>query len=130
MPSRHRDADGPVLVDTSIWIDHLHRPEPHLVRLLEEGAVVIHPMVLGELALGTLRDRENVLRLLGDLPELLPATHIEARLFIEQRSAFGRGLSLVDIHLVAAALIGRAVLWTRDRRLAAFAQEAGCGWEP
>jgi predicted nucleic acid-binding protein len=106
------------LVDTSVWIDHLHRAEAHLVALLANAEVCVHPMVIGELALGSLRDRRTVLGLLDALPTLSMASHTEVRHLVEAHQLFGRGLSLVDVHLLAALKITPGTgLWTGDRRL-------------
>jgi predicted nucleic acid-binding protein len=115
-----------ILVDTSIWIDHLHRTEPRLVALLEDADVCVHPMIIGELALGSLRDRSVVLSLLGDLPGIAVAAHAEVLRFIESQALYGIGLSLVDAHLLAALrLSSTAKLWTRDRRLQSAAKRLG-----
>jgi len=113
-----------ILVDTSVWIDHLRSGEPALARVLEGGRVLMHPFVLGELACGNLESHGEVLRLLGDLPAAPTATDPEALGLIERRALMGRGIGYVDVHLLAStALTGVARLWTRDRRLAAVAAE-------
>jgi predicted nucleic acid-binding protein len=113
-----------ILVDTSVWIDHLRSGEPALATALEGGRVLMHPFVLGELACGNLENRGEVLRLLGDLPVAPTATDPEALGLIERRALMGRGIGYIDIHLLAsAALVGVGRLWTRDRRLAAAAAE-------
>ncbi len=113
-----------ILVDTSVWVDHLRAGEPRLARELDAGAVCIHPFVLGELACANLRNRREVLSLLGKLPPVPAATHAEALGFIESRTLMGRGIGYVDVHLLAsAALSATARLWTRDKRLAAVAAE-------
>ena len=113
-----------ILVDTSVWIDHLRSGEPALATALEGGWVLMHPFVLGELACGNLNNRSEVLRLLGDLPAAPTATDPEALGLIERRALMGRGIGYVDVHLLAsAALTGVGRLWTRDRRLAAAAAE-------
>lgn len=115
-----------ILVDTSVWVDHLHSGEPALATALEGGRVLMHPFVLGELACGNLTNRDEVLRLLGVLPAAPTATDPEVRSFIERRALMGRGIGYIDVHLLAsAALAGVARLWTRDRRLAAVAEELG-----
>lgn len=112
-----------ILVDTSVWIDHLHVGEPTLVELLEQAEVCRHPMVVTELALGTIRNRSTVLGLLGDLPTVnLPDDHEVLRL-VESSVLYGKGLSVVDAHILAAARINDGVrLWTRDKRLRAQAE--------
>jgi predicted nucleic acid-binding protein len=113
-----------ILVDTSVWIDHLHRADPRLVTLLTDAVVCIHPMVVGELALGSLRNRSTVLSLLDQLPSMSVATNAEVRHLIEVRALFGQGLSLVDAHLLAGLKISPGTgLWTRDRRLHAVATD-------
>lgn len=108
-----------ILVDTSVWIDHLRSGEPRLVELLEVGEVRMHPFVLGELACGSLGNRREVLRYLGNLPPASVATDAEALDFIEHRALMGRGIDYVDVHLLAsAALDGDGTqLWTRDKDL-------------
>lgn len=111
-----------ILVDTSVWIDHLRAGEPSLVRLLEAGEVLAHPWVTGELALGQLSNRQEVLGLLDALPVAPVATVEEVLTLIETRQLFGVGIGYVDAHLLAATLLtGGASLWTRDRSLAAAA---------
>jgi len=115
-----------ILVDTSIWIDHLHRSEPALSALLNEARVSTHPMIIGELALGTLRDRTTILGLLSDLPTTAVATSAEVLAFVDLHALYGAGLSLVDAHLLAALrLSARDRLWTRDRRLRGAADKLG-----
>ena len=107
-----------ILVDTSVWVDHLRVEEPHLVSLLRENQVLGHPMVIGELACGNLRNRDELLHHLKGLPPIPSATHGEVFYFIEERRLMGRGIGFVDAHLLAAtALAGPAKLWTKDRRL-------------
>lgn len=115
-----------ILVDTSIWIDHLHRTESELVDALSESQVLQHPMIIGELSLGTLRDRGAVLGLLANLPAVSVASHSEVALFVESHRLYGLGLSLVDAHLLASAtLVPGAKLWTRDKRLNQAAEGLG-----
>jgi predicted nucleic acid-binding protein len=113
-----------ILVDTSVWIDHLRLGEPSLAAALEASRVMMHPFVLGELACGNLANRSEVLELLGNLPAAPTATNPEALDFIERRSLMGRGVGYIDVHLLASiALSGDGRLWTRDRRLAAAATD-------
>jgi predicted nucleic acid-binding protein len=115
-----------ILVDTSIWIDHFRRTEGGLVALLEEAEVCSHPMIIGELALGSLRDRAVILSLLTNLPAVPVATHSEVLQFIESHALYATGLSLVDAHLLAALrLSGSTRLWTRDQRLQSAAKRLG-----
>lgn len=113
-----------ILVDTSVWIDHLRQGDPSLVTILEAGRVLMHPFVVGELACGNLNRRAEVLMLLRELPPAPVATDDEVLEFIERRGLMGRGIGYVDVHLLASvALAGGAGLWTRDKRLAAVASE-------
>ena len=89
-----------ILVDTSVWIDHLHKVEPRLVEQLERDEVACHPLVIEELALGSLADRAAILRLLGDLAAMPMVSHVEVRTLVESHELWGRGLSAVDAHLL------------------------------
>lgn len=113
-----------ILVDTSVWINHLRDRDRCLTALLQNRQVLIHPMVVGELACGNLRNRQGVLTLLGNLPEVTVATHDEVLLFIERYRLMGRGIGYVDTHLLAAVALSEPVrLWTRDTRLKDVAAE-------
>lgn len=113
-----------ILVDTSVWIDHLRQGDSALVAALETGQVLVHPFIVGELACGNLANRREVLALLQALPRAPVASDEEALRFIETRRLMGRGVGYVDVHLLASvALHGSATLWTRDKRLAAVAAE-------
>ena len=114
-----------ILVDTSIWVEHLRRGLPRLAARLQEGKVLIHPWVIGELACGNLRNRGEVLELLQGLPAAVVASDQEVLLLIEQDQLMGRGIGYVDAHLLASAKLSHGQLWTQDRRLAALAQERG-----
>jgi predicted nucleic acid-binding protein len=111
-----------ILVDTSIWVNHLRRHDAVLAAHLEAGEVLCHPYVIGEIGLGLLKQRQTVLELLAALPSATVVSHEEAMTFVEQRSLTGRGIGWVDIHLAASAVVSRAKLWTADRRLAAVAR--------
>jgi predicted nucleic acid-binding protein len=114
-----------ILADTSVWIDHLRRGNARLTGLLEAGEVSCHPFVVGELAGGTLRNRREVLSLLGELPAGATATHEEAMVFREARRLMGRGLGYVNLYLLASASLDRGALWTLDKRLAMVAESIG-----
>jgi predicted nucleic acid-binding protein len=115
-----------ILVDTSIWIDHLRKGVPELVSLLNAGEVLIHPLVVGELACGSIGNGEEVLSLLAALPSAIEAGNDEGLALIERQKLMGRGLGFIDVHLLAStALTPEALLWTRDRRLATIAKELG-----
>ncbi|HEY1931776.1 MAG TPA: type II toxin-antitoxin system VapC family toxin [Acetobacteraceae bacterium] len=112
-----------ILVDTSIWVDHLRAGNAILARLLDDGAVLMHPFVIGELALGSLRHRDAFLSDLADLPRAIAADDNEVLRFIEAEALFNCGIGYVDAHLLASVrLTLDAVLWTRDTRLAAAAE--------
>lgn len=115
-----------ILVDTSVWIDHFHGAEPRLVQGLLDSAIGTHTGVIGELALGTLRRRGDVLRDLRSLPILPEALPDEVLWMVERHALFGRGLAWVDAHLLASLLLSpRWSLWTRDKRLHEAAQQLG-----
>lgn len=118
-----------VLVDTSVWIDHLRSGDRLLADLLDQDRVGIHRMVIGELACGNLRNRDMILRLLTHLPGTPEATHGEVLELIEIHRLMGRGIGYIDVQLLAATALGAGVrLWTRDRRLARVAEEMGLGF--
>lgn len=110
-----------VLVDTSVWIEHLRRGEPELRELLNQGEVVCHPFVIGELACGHLRSREQIISLLKALPSATLVEPDEILFFIEERKLAGLGLGLIDAHLLASCLISRVRLRTLDKILKSVA---------
>ena len=112
-----------ILVDTSVWIDHLRQGDAELADALQQGRVAIHPFVVGELACGNLRARAEVLVLLQALPSLPVATSNEVLFFIDAHALMGRGIGYVDVHLLAAARLAGAQFWTRDKRLRAAAAD-------
>jgi len=115
-----------ILVDTSVWVEHLRSASAILSALLEDGGVLGHPFVLGELALGNLRQRDDILRALQRLPQATSASHLEVLQFIDREALYGRGIGYVDAHLLAAArLTAGSKLWTRDRRLQVVAGQLG-----
>lgn len=113
-----------ILVDTSVWVEHLRKGTPALAAALEQGRVLAHPFVLGELACGKLKNQGEVLQLLGELPGAPVATDAEALNFIERRALMRRGIGYIDVHLLASVVLAGSVrLWTRDQRLAAVAED-------
>jgi predicted nucleic acid-binding protein len=108
-----------VLVDTSVWIAHLRHGDSHLAALLDEGSVLVHPFVIGELACGNLRNRAEILSLLHALPRTAVAEHEEVMVFIDRNDLMGKGLGYVDVHLLAAAVLSDVRLWTTDKSLLA-----------
>ena len=115
-----------ILADTSVWIDHLHRSDPQVAERLADGVMLMHPFVLGEIALGSLRDRARVLGNLQHLPMCHVADPEEILVFTERHALAGSGIGYVDAHLLAATLVTRgSSLWTRDKRLNAVAMRLG-----
>jgi len=106
-----------VLVDTSVWIDHFRAGEARLARLLEDVELVMHPLVIGELACGNLRNRREILSLLSNLPHVAQVSNDEVLFFIERHRLHGRGLGLVDVHLLACCAVEGVALWSKDVRL-------------
>lgn len=119
-----------ILVDTSIWIDHLRSGSPALAALLQNQAVCTHDFVIGKLACSNLRNRTEVLGLLQSLPRLSAATEDETLFFIEQQHLMGRGIGDIDAHLLAAAVIRNIPIWTKDKRLMAVAEEIAWAYAP
>ena len=112
-----------ILIDTSVWIDHLRQRDDHLVITLLAGHVLIHPWVIGEIACSSIKDREQVLDLLRSLPLCSVALEDEVLLFIDQNKLMARGIGYVDVHLLASTKLSGATLWTRDKRLLIIAKE-------
>lgn len=107
-----------ILVDTSVWIEHFRAGNPRLQKLLQEGEVATHPMVLGELACSNLPKRAKTLRLLSHLPRIPQAADHLVLQSIDSRRLFGKGIGWIDAHLLTASLLSSVPLWTLDRRLA------------
>jgi len=119
-----------ILVDTSVWIDHLRRGDAELASLLQVGQVLAHPWVTGEIALGHLSRRSEILGLLNNLPQATSATEFEVLTLIDTHQLFGLGIGYIDAHLLAATMLtADARLWTRDKRLAVVATRHGLALE-
>jgi hypothetical protein len=118
------------LVDTSVWVDHFRRGDDTLAALLGEAAVQCHPFVLGELACGRLRQRQAILGLLANLPQLPVAEHEEVLTFVERHGLMGSGIGWIDAHLLAASRLTGIPLWTKDRRLRTVAHRLGLAATP
>ena len=114
-----------ILVDTSVWVQHLRLGTSRLVTLLEEVQVLTHPFILGEIALGHLEPRQEILDLLADLPSVEVSADDEVLTLIERRELASSGIGWVDAHLLASALIQDVPLWTLDRRLAEVSDRFG-----
>jgi predicted nucleic acid-binding protein len=113
-----------ILVDTSVWIDHLRTGDERLIDLLDSSQVLAHPFVIGELACGNLQKRDDVIRLLNDLPQAPVASHEEVLHFIESNKLMGQGVGYIDTHLLASTtLADKALIWTRDQRLQKIARK-------
>ena len=119
-----------ILVDSSVWVDHLRQGDQLLVTLLEASQVLTHPFVVGELALGSLKNRDSILGNLKGLPQAATATDGEVQQFIESNALFGLGIGYIDAHLLAAVRLNTGTqLWTRDKRLSAIANRMGVAAE-
>jgi predicted nucleic acid-binding protein len=118
-----------ILVDTSVWVDHLRHGDVSLSQHLSQAQVMCHPMVVGELACGNLKSRAVVLALLADLPSASVASEAEVLSFIQAQSLFGLGIGYVDVYLCASAKLHGVQLWTRDKRLQAVAERLGLAYQ-
>jgi predicted nucleic acid-binding protein len=115
-----------ILADTSIWIDHFRSGNPELRKLLNQGQVVIHPFIVAELSLGSLKQRVQTLALLDRLPQTRVAQLTEVRSMIETRRLYNLGIGLTDAHLIASAFLDPStLLWTKDKRLRKTAERLG-----
>ena len=114
-----------VLVDTNIWINHFRKTNSVLVDLLNQWSVACHPFIIGEMACGNLKNRKEILSLFQALPSTIVVEDDEILEFVESRKLMGKGLGLVDIHILASAVLSGVVLWTGDKRLAQAAEDLG-----
>lgn len=113
-----------ILVDTSVWVEHLRRGSPRLAQLLQEGLVLTHPSVTGDLACANLAHRDRFMSYLHELPSASTATDEEVLTLIERYKLWGRGIGWVDTHLLASAKLSGALIWSADERLVAVAEMA------
>ncbi len=118
-----------ILVDTSIWIDHLRKGNDALSLLLEQDLVLTHPFIIGELACRSMVNRREILGLLGTLPAAVAAGHDEVLQFVEGKQLYGVGIGWIDVHLLASAQLSHALLWTSDTRLKRAAESLGIASE-
>lgn len=118
-----------ILVDTSVWIDHFRSSNQWLSELLDEDQVLIHPFVLGELACGNLRNRTEIIALMQALPTAMKFDDDQILLLIEKYELMGRGIGLIDIHILASCMDGSSLLWTFDKRLKSIAKELKIAFE-
>ncbi len=117
-----------ILVDTSVWIDHFKVADPMFAQFSPEEQLLIHPFVLGEIALGSFAQRPRLLKWLGKLTPAIQASHREVLNLVETQRLFGIGIGYIDAHLLASVqLTPGARLWTRDKRLKAAAEGVGAG---
>lgn len=115
-----------ILADTSIWIDHLRSGDKEMRKLLDRGQIVVHPFVIAELALGSMRERAKTLALLDLLPQVRVAQLSELRVMIEARRLYSLGIGLTDAHVIASVLLDSpTLLWTRDKQLRRVAEGLG-----
>lgn len=119
----------PVLVDTCVWVRHFRQQDPYLLNMLEDGEVLSHPLVVGELAMGNLKDRAQTLWSLSKLGRPPIATDAETQQMVDARRLWGRGIQWNDACILASAVIGGVKLWTVDFRLSEIAAEMGVLWD-
>jgi predicted nucleic acid-binding protein len=110
-----------ILVDTSVWVNHLRESDPHLSSLLVQNRVLVHPWIVGEIACGSFAQRLMVVELLRSLPQLTTAGDEEVLFFLERHLVFGKGIGYIDAHLLTAAMIDNCKIWTTDKRMALIA---------
>ena len=118
-----------ILVDTSVWIDHLRKNDQHLQFLLLEGEVVCHSFVIGDLVCGNLRNRKEIIGLLQSLPNTPQIDFAEYLYFVEKHKLYGKGIGFIDIHLLASTKLAQVKLWTFDKRLKSTAIELGINYK-
>ncbi len=114
-----------ILVDTSVWVNHLKKKDETLSAFLSEAFVLLHPLVIGELACGNLRNRAQLLRYLHAMPMATAASNEEVMGLVERHRLWGRGVGWIDVQLLASALLSNAPFWTHDERLERAATDIG-----
>lgn len=112
-----------ILADTSVWIDHLRKSDPEFSSWLNEGQIVMHPAIMGEILLGSLANRRAIETSLHEMPQAVQASDKEVLFFINTAKIYGRGIGWVDTHLLVSAKLTGAKLVTRDKRLGDIARE-------
>jgi predicted nucleic acid-binding protein len=117
-----------VLVDTSVWVSHLRYGNEDLQKLLRDGEVVCHPFIVGELACGNLKNRDEILIYLQSLPITILAEDEEVLKFIENHQLMGKGLGYIDVHLIASAVLTNVLLWTLDKTLGKLTEKIGINY--
>jgi hypothetical protein len=119
-----------ILVDTSIWVGHLRKGDDYLSLLLDQGLVLIHPFIIGELACGSMVNRREILGLLESLPGVVTAEQTEVLHLVEAKRLYGQGVGWVDAHLLASAIVSHSFLWTSDKPLHRVAESLGVSYRP
>lgn len=117
-----------ILVDSSIWMEHFRKVNERLVALLEAEEVCVHPFIIGEIACGNLKNRKEIISLLHALPSVRKAGDDEILFFVETHNLHGRGMGLIDVHLLASCFLEDCFLWTGDKRLQAAAAKLQRAW--
>ena len=117
-----------VLVDTSVWVSHLRDGNVGLEKLLNDGEVVRHPFIVGELACGNLKNRDKIFLYLQSLPVAILAEDEEVLKFVENNQLMGKGLGYIDVHLIASAVLTDVALWTFDKTLDTFTKKIGISY--
>lgn len=124
-------AAAHIIADSSIWIDHINKGDAELTAQLKRRRIALHPMIIGEVALGSIANRRIVLDELHALPQAKPASHAEVMAMIEWLRLFNRGIGYVDVHLLASTRqLPNGRLWTRDKQLHAQAEQLGVAYAP
>jgi hypothetical protein len=119
-----------ILPDSSIWVEHLRKPLPHLIDLLDQDEILGHPFVTGEVSLGSIANRERVVAELGSLPQLPVQAHTRVAYLIESATLWGQGVGYIDAHLLASTLVVQGtLLWSKDKRQLAQAAKLGVAYE-
>lgn len=118
-----------ILVDTSVWINHLREGDKNLTQLLEQGLVACHPFIVGEIACGGIKNRHEIINLLNDLPSTEILDHSDIIEFIENRKIMNKGIGYIDVHLLGSALVSDTPLWTFDKALRKIAIQFSIGYD-
>jgi predicted nucleic acid-binding protein len=118
-----------ILVDTSVWINHLREGDQNLTELLEQGLVACHPFIVGEIACGGIKNRHEIIDLLNDLPSTEIIDHADIMEFIENRKIMNIGIGYIDVHLLGSALVSDTPLWTFDKALRKIAIQFSIGYD-
>ncbi len=106
-----------ILVDTSVWMEHFRKGNAQLEEILDNGDVMCHPFIIGELACGNMKNRKEILSLMKALPMSCKASHDEILELIERRKLMGKGLGFIDMHLIASAFLSNVYIWSFDKSL-------------